>query len=173
MRYCFWRERRKIAEAPMKRLRIAPLAIGLAIVCLAVANGLALQTAPGQQSRPSPSAAPPAQRADVAPTLSTEANQTVNTYCLTCHNDKVKRGELSLASFDIARIAEHVEVGEKMVRKLRLGMMPPKEASRKPDAATRLALASALESALDAAAVKANPGRRSFQRLNRAEYAAA
>ncbi len=60
------------------------------------------------------------------------------------------------------------------IRKLRLGMMPPKEASRKPDAATRLALVTALETTLDAAAsVSANPGRRSFQRLNRAEYAAA
>ncbi len=157
----------------MKRPRIAQLAIGLAIVCLAVANGLALQTPAGQQARPSPSAAPPAQRANAAPTPSTDANQTINTYCLTCHNDKVRRGDLSLASFDIARISEHAEAGEKMVRKLRLGMMPPKEASRKPDAATRLAVVSALETALDAAAVKANPGRRSFQRLNRSEYAAA
>ena len=53
-------------------------------------------------------------------------------------------------------------------------MMPPRGASRKPDADTRLALVTALETTLDAAAAAhANPGHRLFQRLNRAEYAAA
>ena len=73
-----------------------------------------------------------------------------------------------------SKAGEHAEVAEKIVRKLRTGMMPPREAARKPDAATRLALVTALETTLDAAATAhANPGRRSFQRLNRAEYAAA
>jgi Protein of unknown function (DUF1592)/Protein of unknown function (DUF1588)/Protein of unknown function (DUF1585)/Protein of unknown function (DUF1595)/Protein of unknown function (DUF1587) len=91
-----------------------------------------------------------------------------------CHNDKVRRGELSLATFDVSRAGEHADVAEKMIRKLRLGMMPPKEASRKPDAAARMALVNALETTLDAtASPNGNPGRRSFQRLNRAEYAAA
>ena len=86
----------------------------------------------------------------------------------------MRRGELSLASFDVAKAGEHADVAEKIVRKLRTGMMPPREAARKPDAATRLALVTALETTLDAAAAAhANPGRRSFQRLNRAEYAAA
>lgn len=79
---------------------------------------------------------------------------------------------MSLASFDVARASEHADLAEKMIRKLRAGMMPPKT-SRQPDAATRLALVTALETAVDAAARTPNPGRRSFQRLNRAEYAAA
>ena len=101
-------------------------------------------------------------------------NDTIKTFCVGCHNDKVRRGELSLASFDVAKAGEHADVAEKIVRKLRTGMMPPKEAARKPDAATRMALVTALETTLDAAAAAhANPGRRAFQRLNRAEYAAA
>jgi Protein of unknown function (DUF1592)/Protein of unknown function (DUF1588)/Protein of unknown function (DUF1587)/Protein of unknown function (DUF1595)/Protein of unknown function (DUF1585) len=51
-------------------------------------------------------------------------------------------------------------------------MMPPAGADR-PDPAVVTALASALETRIDAAAVtRPNPGRRTFQRLNRAEYAA-
>jgi hypothetical protein len=99
-------------------------------------------------------------------------NDAMKTFCVGCHNDKVRRGDLSLASFDVSRAADHPEVAEKIVRKLRTGLMPPREAGRKPDAATRLALVAALEATLDAAA-PANPGRRTFQRLNRAEYAAA
>jgi cytochrome c553 len=108
-------------------------------------------------------------------TMSADAqNDAIKTYCVGCHNDTSKKGELSLTSFDAAKAAEHADIAEKMVRKLRTGMMPPKAASRKPDSATRLALVTALETTLDAAAVAApNPGRRSFQRLNRAEYAAA
>jgi hypothetical protein len=167
----------------MKRLRIAAFAIGLAalIVCMAIAG---LQAGPPQQVRPSVPVASPApaapserQRVEGRPVAaampSSDANEAIKTYCVGCHNERLRRGELSLASFDIARISEHAEAGEKIVRKLRLGMMPPKEASRKPDAATRLALVSALETGLDAAGAKVNPGRRAFQRLNRAEYAAA
>jgi Protein of unknown function (DUF1592)/Protein of unknown function (DUF1588)/Protein of unknown function (DUF1585)/Protein of unknown function (DUF1595)/Protein of unknown function (DUF1587)/Planctomycete cytochrome C len=100
-------------------------------------------------------------------------NEVIKQFCVGCHNDNMKKGELSLMTFDAARAAERADVAEKMVRKLRTGMMPPKEAARKPDAATRLALVTALETTLDAAAAaKPNPGRRSFQRLNRAEYTA-
>ena len=60
-----------------------------------------------------------------------------------------------------------------MIRKLRSGMMPPPGA-RRPDAAVIDAFASSMESRLDqAAALNPNPGRRPFQRLNRAEYARA
>jgi hypothetical protein len=86
----------------------------------------------------------------------------------------MKRGELSLAAFDVSKAADRAEVAEKVIRKLRTGMMPPREAARKPEAETRQALVTALETTLDAAATASvNPGRRTFQRLNRAEYAAA
>src|SRR5262245_11761065 len=119
--------------------------------------------------------APPAQTAAPKALNQNETqNDTIRRYCVGCHNDTSKRGELSLASFDVAHAADHADVAEKMIRKLRVGLMPPKSAARKPDAAARLALVEALETKLDAAAAgHPNPGRRSFQRLNRAEYAAA
>ena len=109
-----------------------------------------------------------------AAAASSSLNDTVRTYCVGCHNDRTRRGELSLAAFDVAKAGEHAAIAEKVIRKLRTGMMPPREAARKPDAAARLALIHALETTLDAAAAAhVNPGRRAFQRLNRAEYAAA
>jgi hypothetical protein len=100
-------------------------------------------------------------------------NKLVAQYCATCHSEKGHAGELSLASFDAAKVTEHADVGEKMIRKLRAGMMPPPGA-RRPDAATLSAVVDALETKLDtAASLSPNPGWRPFQRLNRAEYARA
>jgi len=99
-----------------------------------------------------------------------DQNALVKQYCATCHNDRAKAGGLTLASFDAAAATEHPEVAEKVIRKLRAGMMPPAGA-RRPDAKVLGDLASALETRIDqAAALDPNPGRRPFQRLNRAEY---
>jgi hypothetical protein len=98
---------------------------------------------------------------------------TVKRYCLTCHNDKAKIGGLTLASFDAARAAHQPEVAEKIIRKLQTGMMPPPGVPR-PDADTYRSLITALETSIDSAAsVRPRPGRRTFQRLNRAEYESA
>ena len=98
-------------------------------------------------------------------------NQLVNDYCAGCHNEQRKTGGLSLENFDAARVVDRAEVAEKMIRKLRAGMMPPPGAKR-PDAATVAAFVLSLETRLDeAAALHPNPGRRTFQRLTRAEYA--
>ena len=138
----------------------------------------------GEQARPAPAparVAPAAPVAPVAPAVShaapefgvAEQTALVKQYCVTCHNDRAKAGQLSLASFDAAKAAEHVEVTEKMIRKLRAGMMPPAGA-RRPEQAQITALMTALESRVDrAAALNPNPGSRPFQRLNRAEYARA
>ncbi len=103
-----------------------------------------------------------------------EQTALVKQYCAGCHSDRAKAGGLSLAAFDAASTAdEHPAVVEKMIRKLRAGMMPPAGA-RRPDEATLTAFAAALETRVDrAAALEPNPGRRPFQRLNRAEYGAA
>ncbi|MGH9312200.1 MAG: DUF1592 domain-containing protein, partial [Vicinamibacterales bacterium] len=94
----------------------------------------------------------------------------IEEYCLTCHDDDKEKGGLSLQSFDPARADRAADVAEKMIRKLRAGMMPPMGQDR-PDAATTDALAASLEAHVDkAAAARPNPGRRTFQRLNRAEY---
>jgi len=97
----------------------------------------------------------------------------VKQYCTTCHHDKMKSGGLTLATFDATQAAAHANVTEKMIRKLRAGMMPPAGVKR-PDAASLQALALALETRIDqAAAARPNAGWRPFQRLNRAEYARA
>ncbi len=102
----------------------------------------------------------------------TEAAQAVvDGTCRRCHNDRMRTGNLSLAAFEVAKAAEQAEVAERVVRKLRAGLMPP-AGVRRPAESALLGLAGELEARLDAAAAAdPNPGRRGFQRLNRAEYA--
>ncbi|MGE0862796.1 MAG: DUF1592 domain-containing protein [Vicinamibacterales bacterium] len=105
----------------------------------------------------------------------TSAEQTalVKQYCAGCHSERGKAGGLSLAAFDATKLEEHGETTEKIIRKLRAGMMPPSGA-RRPEPAVITSLAAAFETRMDrAAALKPNPGSRPFQRLNRSEYAAA
>ena len=78
---------------------------------------------------------------------------------------------MSLQHYDASNPAVDPVIGEKMIRKLRAGMMPPREAPR-PGAETLAWLINDLERNLDAAAAeRRDPGTRPFQRLNRAEYA--
>ncbi len=105
---------------------------------------------------------------DDAPAVDPDA--VVEATCVRCHNERRLRGNLSLEGFSLATLTDNAAVGEGMIRKLRAGMMPP-PATEQPGGDTLTALVEALESTLDeAAAADPNPGRRSFQRLNRAEY---
>jgi hypothetical protein len=98
------------------------------------------------------------------------AKAAVDKYCVTCHSARLKSGGLVLENADVAGLAENVEIWEKVVRKLRAGVMPPQGAPR-PDATTLKALVTSLESSLDAAAeARPAPGRPLLHRLNRAEY---
>jgi mono/diheme cytochrome c family protein len=98
-------------------------------------------------------------------------NEVMAKYCVTCHNSRAKIGGLTLDRIDASSPAQHVEVLEKVVRKLRSGDMPPAGRPR-PDQATYDTLRSWLESSLDTvAATKPNPGRPALHRLNRTEYA--
>ena len=95
----------------------------------------------------------------------------IERYCVTCHNDRLQTGNLSLEAVDITDAAAHADVWEKVVRKLRAGAMPPQPRPR-PAAAEYAHLLSYLETALDSAAGAApDPGRTdTFRRLNRTEY---
>jgi hypothetical protein len=100
-------------------------------------------------------------------------NGVVKQYCGKCHNDTMKRGNLTLSRFDVATPFGQMDVAEGMVAKLRAGMMPPVGSAR-PKGDTLDALVLELETRLDSMAVlNPDPGRRTFQRLNRAEYQAA
>ena len=102
-----------------------------------------------------------------------EQTAMVKQYCATCHNDRNKPGGLSFTAFDASQAVEHASVTERMIRRLRSGMMPPAGA-RRPEGDGILRLASSLEARVDRAAmVNPNPGMRPFQRANRAEYARA
>jgi hypothetical protein len=97
-------------------------------------------------------------------------NDVVARYCVACHNDAALTGNLSLSDFDVERAPEQAETAEKMIRKLRAGMMPPPDMPR-PGGDTLQTLVETLESLVDEAARgNPDPGVRRFQRLSRTEY---
>ena len=107
----------------------------------------------------------------VSAVAATDVRATIDKYCVTCHNQRLKTGNLALDAPELTNVAGHADVWEKVVRKVRAGMMPPAGLPR-PDAASRNALVASLESTLDTAArANPNPGRPLAHRLNRAEYA--
>ena len=118
-------------------------------------------------SRPHPAALKaqsPAAVSDVA----TERSL-VDQYCVVCHNARLKTANLLLDQLDLAQLGDHAEIGEKIVRKLRAGMMPP-TGMRRPDPATLESLIRWMENTLDRSAVTHLPPP-GLHRLNRAEYA--
>jgi hypothetical protein len=114
----------------------------------------------------------PRQQAVSSPSLSSSPDRaTLDRYCVTCHNARVRSAGLALDTLDVSRVSGDPATWEKVVRKLRGRMMPPAGMQR-PDEATYDALASHLETALDnIAATRPSPGRTdTFRRLSRVEY---
>ena len=95
----------------------------------------------------------------------------VDTYCITCHNQKSRTGGLSLEGVDAAHPSTNPELWERVIAKLRAGAMPPPGMPR-PDAQAYDTASSWLEGEIDRAwLARPNPGRASaVQRLNRTEY---
>jgi hypothetical protein len=92
-------------------------------------------------------------------------------YCQGCHNDTTKSGNMTLTALDLAHVDKNAALAEKVIKKLRAGMMPPAGA-RRPEDRTVKAFVTTLESGIDnAAAANPNPGARPSQRLTRTEYA--
>jgi hypothetical protein len=91
-------------------------------------------------------------------------------YCITCHNERAKTGGLVLDT-ELTKVAADRERWEKVVRKVKTGMMPPANSPR--PARERLdAFAAAMETRLDAANdPKASLDTPALHRLNRNEYA--
>lgn len=109
------------------------------------------------------------QRASAAPAAAAH-KAVVDRYCVGCHSDALKTGGLTLQGIDLANPAGHADTWEKVIRKLRVGAMPPQGLPR-PDQAQLDGLTTYLETSIDkAAAANPNPGRLSMHRLNRAEY---
>jgi len=131
----------------------------LAIVVLV--SGQAAWTAP----LPKPAAR--AVAAAPAPEVATQ-RALLDRYCVVCHNAKLKTANLLLDQLDLAHLGDHAEIGEKVVRKLRAGMMPPAGMPR-PDPAVLDALIVWMENELDRSAVTYLPAP-GLHRLNRTEY---
>ena len=92
-------------------------------------------------------------------------------YCVGCHSDRLKTGGLSLQKLDVAHPEQNAETWEKVIRKVRAGLMPPAGLPR-PERAVLSDFAAKLENAIDQASLAhPNPGRPALHRLNRAEYA--
>jgi len=116
-----------------------------------------------------PQTRPPSPKV-AAPTASTQ-RALLDQYCVTCHNDKLKTANLSLEKLDLTTAGDHPEMWEKVIRKLRAGVMPP-PGMRRPLTAEYEGLRDWLEAEMDRKAVSnPNPGAVVLHRLNRTEYA--
>lgn len=99
-----------------------------------------------------------------------QAEALMKRYCVGCHNDKVKTGDVSLTGLTVAGVGTHANTWEKVLRKVRTGEMPPPKLPR-PSAEVQSSFVGWLEGQLDrAASANSNPGAPSIHRLNRAEY---
>jgi hypothetical protein len=138
----------------------------LAVVCLAAVlwpGEIRTQAAPQSTSAAIPASA-----------ASAEHRELFRRYCATCHSEAMKsRGTVPVAfeALDLGNVGAHADVWEKVVLKMRAGLMPP-AGSPRPDKAAYDGFVAALETRLDQiAAAKPNPGRTEpLHRLNRTEY---
>jgi len=117
----------------------------------------------GGRAQQPPAAAP------VTPATAPQA--LINQYCVTCHNARAQTGGLVLETMSVDHAEANAETWEKVIRKVRAGLMPPAGMPR-PPRATLDAFAAAIENAVDRAATgSVHPGRVPLHRMNRAEYA--
>ena len=148
------------------RNAIASCAVLLCLVFAGSLRSAEQATAPPTTPVPAPIRAG-LQAADVTPAT---ARALVEQYCLGCHNDRMKAGGLALSGLNLDAVHEHADVAEKVIRKLRGGLMPP-AGVRRPDNQSAAALVSWLEREIDAKVAEPPPGRVPLRRLNRREYA--
>ena len=156
----------------MKRGINTGIATVAVMVCLVVATNRGSE---GQARAASPTPGANAQTVPANPqtpgaTPVAAQRALIERYCLGCHNDKLKSGGLALSELNLDAVDQNAEVAEKVIRKLRGGLMPPAGA-RRPDRQAAADLVSWLEKEIDTKATNAHPGRVALRRLNRREYA--
>jgi mono/diheme cytochrome c family protein len=123
--------------------------------------------------RPAPAlprtgAAAPASPAATAADLAAQ-RQLLDQYCVTCHNARLKTANLLLDELDLAQLGRQGEVAEKVIRRVRAGLMPPSGVKR-PDQTALDGLVAWMERTVDASAPLHLPAP-GLHRLNRTEYA--
>jgi mono/diheme cytochrome c family protein len=140
---------------------------GIATVAVLLCLGAAHEPVPASAQVPANTATP------VSP-----QRALIEQYCLGCHSDRLKSGGLALSALNLDAPGNDVqspgspgsnEIAEKVIRKLRGGLMPPAGA-RRPDKQASAAFVSWLENEIDTHATASHPGRVPLRRLNRREY---
>jgi mono/diheme cytochrome c family protein len=100
----------------------------------------------------------------------------LNTYCVGCHNTRVRTGGIAFDALDLQTAADNAQIWEKALRKLRGRLMPPPGAPQ-PQQKDIDSFTAWMENKLDSQAADAHSktpkaGYVPIQRLNRTEYAA-
>src|SRR5258708_6040143 len=112
-------------------------ALAVLVWVASAASSVPLAAGPQASARPA-----------VAPSTTIDYASVVTKYCVTCHNERAKIGGLTLDKVDVSDPGAGADVWERVVRKVRVGMMPP-QGSPQPDQDTRAALVSWLTTSLD------------------------
>ena len=132
---------------------------------------LQLQAAPGRPAAPALPQAAAVQSQPAAAAAPLAPRAVLDKYCVGCHNERLKSGEIVLSGLDVTNVGPGAETWEKVLRKLHTQEMPPAGRPR-PDQSTYVAMTSYFQKALDRAAeARVTPGRVPIHRLNRTEYA--
>ena len=112
----------------MRTLPIGIVALGIAVALQAIPDlgsdrlGVDPPVVSASVSEPTSAATAGSSPAGLA---TDELTAVVRRYCVVCHNDQLRTGNLSLQAFDVAEAVSHAPTAEKMIKKLRLDMMPP------------------------------------------------
>src|SRR5262245_20548510 len=140
------------------------IATAAALLCLVLAGTVRSE---GQAPSTVPAAAPaapagqstqPAGSAPVAAAPSSSQRALVDQYCVGCHSERMRAGGLVLAGLNLDAVDQNAEIAEKVIRKLRGGLMPP-AGSKRPDSQAVAAFVSSLEKEIDTFNAAPSPGR--------------
>jgi mono/diheme cytochrome c family protein len=152
-------------------MRNATFRAGLSLLIVGLAASIYLHAAPAPAARTGDARRGAAVSRSPAP-ITQPTRALVDKYCITCHSERLKTGNLVLEGRDMSHVAADAEVWEAVIKKLRAGAMPPANVQKRPDKAEAAEFVAQLESTLDHdAAEHPNPGRSGVHRLNRNEYA--
>jgi hypothetical protein len=93
----------------------------------------------------------------------------IGRYCLDCHNAVEQEAGLNLEAHALEAVAADAETWEKVIRKLRAGLMPPADGGPTLERDARAELVAFLEDEIDSGAAPHLPAP-GLHRLNRTEY---
>jgi cytochrome c5 len=156
----------------MQSRRALALFLAATLVAAAPALHISGHAATSAGPAPAPQTGRVSRTTAAVPFVSPAASRALlDRYCVTCHSNRLKTANLSLEGLDLSKAGEQAELLEKVIRKLRAGVMPPPDMPR-PSRVEYEGLHDFLERTVDATATtRATPGSVVLHRLNRTEYA--